>query len=209
MRRSPKIDRVEDRRRHKGIVFFWGLLAAVLAGSGSLALASWVVGLAGGSSGEGQAGTVANLTIVASASPAATNELFPGDDGDVVVTIANPNGTPVTVTAVQLPTATTYAAGFSDGAFDDPIGGCSTSTSLVAWNFATGTSGSSHTLVSALTVGANATLVVTFTNDATMGAASPTACQGAYFSLPSLTGVTAAVSSSAATSSPATDAWTS
>jgi hypothetical protein len=50
---------------------------------------------------------------------------------------------------------------------------------------------------------------VTFTNDASMGAASPAACESTFFSMPSLTGVTATGGAATATTSPATDAWTS
>jgi hypothetical protein len=50
---------------------------------------------------------------------------------------------------------------------------------------------------------------VTFTNDAIMGTGSPSACQSAYFSMPSLTGIAASGGTGTATASPATDAWTS
>ena len=65
--------------------------------------------------------------------------------------------------------------------------GClATTPSDVIWNYSTTTSGSSHTLTSAVTVGAsgaaNNPLVVTFTNDASMTAAAPAACANTYFS---------------------------
>ena len=74
--------------------------------AGAYAATNWVVGLNAGSSGEGQSATIANLTITAVASPAPGNLLYPGGTGDVVVTIANPNPYPVTITAVQLPANT-------------------------------------------------------------------------------------------------------
>jgi hypothetical protein len=52
-------------------------------------------------------------------------------------------------------------------------------------------------------------LVVTFTNDASMTAAAPAACANTYFSMPSLTGVTATGGSATSTTTPATDSWTS
>jgi len=52
-------------------------------------------------------------------------------------------------------------------------------------------------------------LTVTFTNDASMTANAPAACENTYFSLPSLTGVVATGGAATATTSPATDAWTS
>jgi hypothetical protein len=190
------------------------VLGAVLAGGSAFAATNWVVGLGSGSSGEGQSATVSNLTITAVASPSPTNLLFPGGTGDVVVTINNPNPYPVTITAMQLPTSTTYATGYTTSALTTTQAGCLASTpSDVIWNFATSTSGNSHTLQSALTVGAsgaaNNPLVVTLTNDASMTTAAPAACENSYFSMPSLTGVTATGGAATSTTSPATDNWTS
>lgn len=185
----------------------------VLAGVGAYAATNWVVGLNAGSSGEGQSATISNLSITAVASPAASNLLYPGGNGDVVVTIANPNPYPVTITAVQLPTNATYAAGYTTNALTTAQTGCSSVTSLVGWNYATGTSGSSHTLTTPLTVGAggqaNNPLVVTLTNDASMASTSPSACANTYFSMPSLTGVAATGGAATSTTTPATDSWTS
>src|ERR1700756_3557972 len=86
-----------------------GIIGALLVGGVAVAASNWVVGLSSGSSGEGESATVSNLTITASASPSATNLLYPGGTGDVVVTINNPNSFPVTITAVTLPPNTTYA----------------------------------------------------------------------------------------------------
>ena len=81
------------------------------------------------------------------ASPAAGNLLSPGGTGDVVVTISNANPYPVTITAMQLPTSTTYATGYTTNALTTTQAGCVASTpSDVTWNFSTTTSGSSHTL---------------------------------------------------------------
>jgi hypothetical protein len=186
----------------------------VLVAAGAYAATNWVVGLNAGSSGEGQSATISNLSITAVASPAASNLLYPGGTGDVVVTIANPNPYPVTITAVQLPANTVYATGYTTSALTTTQTGCLAATpSGVTWNFATGTSGTTHTLTSALTVGAsgasNNPLVVTLTNDANMASTSPAACANTYFSLPSLTGVTATGGAATSTTSPATDAWTS
>ena len=117
---------------------------SLLVGVGAYAATNWVVGLNAGSSAEGQSATIANLTITAVASPSPANLLFPGNAGDAVVTIANPNPYPVTITAVNLPTSAIQAGGFTTSALTTAQTGCSTSTSGVTWNFATGTSGSSH-----------------------------------------------------------------
>src|SRR6185437_14448723 len=127
----------------------------LLVAAGAYAATNWVVGLNAGSSAEGQSAAIANLTITAVATPAPGNLLFPGNAGDAVVTIANPNPYPVSITAVNLPTSSTQAGGFTTSALTTAQTGCSTSTSGVTWNFATGTSGSSHALTTALTVGAS------------------------------------------------------
>jgi hypothetical protein len=189
-------------------------LGIVLAGAGAYAATNWVVGLNGGSSGEGQSAAISNLTISAVASPSASNLLYPGGNGDVVVTISNPNPYPVTITAVQLPTNATYATGYTTSALTTTQTGCLAATpSGVIWNFSTATSGSSHTLTTPLTVAAsgqaNNPLTVTLTNDASMATTTPAACAATYFSLPSLTGVTATGGAGTATTSPATNAWTS
>ncbi len=188
-------------------------MGCVLTGGSTFAAAAWLIGLNSGSSGEGESATIANLTISATASPSATNLLYPGSTGDVVVTIANPNPYPVTITAVNLPTNTTYAAGYSDSSLTTPKAGCTSSTSLVSWNHATASSGSSHTLTTSLTVAASGQssnpLTVTLANAATMNNSSPSACAGTYFSMPSLTGITATSSTGTATASPATSGWTS
>jgi hypothetical protein len=190
------------------------VFGVVLAGGSAFAATNWVVGLAAGSSGQGQSANVSNLTITAVASPAPTNLLYPGGTGDVVVTVNNPNPYPVTITALQLPTSTTYATGYTSSALTTPQSGCLAATpSGVIWNFATTTSGSSHTLQTPITVGAsgqaNNPLVVTLTNDASMTAAAPAACENSFFSMPSLTGVTATGGAATSTTTPATDTWTS
>ncbi len=189
------------------------VLGAMLAAVSAYAITTWVVPLNGGSNGEAQSAGAQSLTITAVASPAASNLLYPGANGDVVVSISNPNPYPVTITAVQLPTNSTYASGYTTSALNTTQTGCDSSSSDVAWNYSNSSSGSSHTLTSGLTVGANGQandpLVVTFTNDASMGASAPQACEGSYFSMPSFTGVSATGGSATSTTSPATDAWTS
>jgi hypothetical protein len=189
------------------------LIGALLAGSTAYAVSNWMVGLGAGSDGEAASGSVSDLTITAVASPTAANLLYPGGNGDVVVSISNPNPFPVTITVVELPSDTTYASGFSDSGLSDPQTGCSASTpSDVVWNYSTGSSGTSHTLNTALVVAAsgqsNNPLVVTLTNDASMGQSAPASCEATYFSMPSFTGIVAAGGGSP-TASPATDYWNS
>ena len=207
---APARSGTKDRKWPWGVRVAAAAIGVLMAGGGAYAASNWVVGLTAGSSGEGQSAGIANLTVSAVASPSATNLLYPGANGDVVVTITNPNPYPVTITAVQLPTNITYASGFSNSSLTTAQTGCSAATpSDVIWNFSTATSGSSHTLTSALTVAASGTLTVTLTNDATMTAAAPVACASTYFSMPSFTGITATGGAATATTSPATDSWTS
>jgi hypothetical protein len=211
-RSDPDAERRAPRRRRWK--FLLAVIGATAAGSLAYAASNWVVGLAGGSSGEAQSASVSNLTITAVASPAATNLLYPGGNGDVVVSISNPNPFPVTITAVQLPTNLTYANGYTTSALSVTQTGCLTATpSDVIWNYSTGSSGSSHTLTTPLTVAASAQpnnpLAVTMTNDASMTAAAPAACVNTFFSMPSLTGVTATGGAATPTTSPTTDSWTS
>jgi len=193
---------------------FAASLGVTMAGAGVYAATNWVVGVASASSGQARSASNSNLIISATASPAAGNLLYPGVTGDVVVTIANPNPYPVTITAVQLPANTTDATGYTTSALTTPEPGCLVSTpSTVTWNFATSVSGSSHALTTPLTVGASGApdnpLAVTLTNDATMGASAPLACADAYFSMPSLTGITATGGSAVSTTTPAIDGWSS
>jgi hypothetical protein len=189
-------------------------LGVTMAGAGVYAATNWVVGVASASAGQARSASISNLIISATASPAANNLLYPGATGDVIVTFANPNPYPVTITAVQLPANTSDATGYTTSALSTPEPGCLGSTpSTVAWNFATAVSGSSHALTAPLTVGAsgapNNPLAVTLTNDATMGASAPLACAHAYLSMPSLTGITATGGSAASTTTPALDGWSS
>ena len=200
------------RRRSRKVIA--AATGVALVGTVAYGATNWVVGLTAGSEAEGQSAGIANLTISAVASPAATNLLYPGGTGDVVVTISNPNPYPVTVTAVQLPTSTTYADGYTTSALSTLQTGCTAATpSGVTWEYATGSSGSSHTLTTPLTVAAsgqaNNPLTVTFTGDAAMALTAPAACASTYFKLPALTGVTATGGAATVTASPATSGWTS
>jgi hypothetical protein len=188
------------------------VVGALLAGGGAYAATNWTVGIAGGSSGEAKSATVSNLTVAAVATPAAGNLLYPGGNGDVVLTISNPNPFPVTVTGVNLPTSSVFAAGFTTSGLSSAQLGCSSATSDVIWNYSSATSGSAHALTTPVTVAASGQpgnpLTVTLTNDASMTAASPAACENTYFSMPSLAGIAASGGAAVATASPATDAWT-
>src|SRR4029077_6281235 len=195
MMRHPS-NSTEDPRRSRRRRFLVAILGAAAVAAVSYGATSWIVGLQGGSSGEGQSANVSNLSISAVASPAASNLLYPGGTGDVVVSISNPNPFPVTITAVNLPTNTTYATGYTTSSLTTTQSGCLASTpSGVTWSFATGSSGTTHTLTTPLIVASSGSsenpLVVTLTNDASMASSAPAACENTYFSMPSFTSVAA------------------
>jgi hypothetical protein len=203
-----------ERRSSRKRRLLAALIGAVLVSGVAYGATNWLIGINGGSNGEAQSGSVSNLTITAVASPSASNLLYPGANGDVVVSISNPNPFPVTITAVQLPTNTTYATGYTTSSLTTTQTGCLAATpSGVTWSYATGSSGSSHTLTTPLIVAASGAsdnpLAVTLTNDATMAVSAPVACESTFFSMPSFTGVTASGGGGTATTSPATDSWTS
>ncbi|HVA84690.1 MAG TPA: hypothetical protein VNF73_00075, partial [Candidatus Saccharimonadales bacterium] len=104
---------------------------------------------------------------------------------------------------------TSYAGGFTSSGLGTAQAGCTAVNSDVIWNYSTGASGSVHALTSALTVAASGSLTVTFTNDASMTLAAPAACAATFFSMYPLAGVDATGGAAVATTSPATDAWTS
>jgi hypothetical protein len=210
MQRNGTADTRSSRKRRLAA----GLIGAALVSGVAYGTTNWIVGINGNSSGEGRSGSVSNISITAVASPGPGNLLYPGGSGDVVVSISNPNPFPVTITAVQLPTDTTYATGYTTSGLTTTQTGCVAATpSGVTWSYATGSSGSSHTLTTPLVVAASGQpdnpLAVTLTNDASMALSAPAACEDTYFSMPSLTGVSATVGGGTATTSPATDSWTS
>lgn len=136
--RHAKLRRQPARNFSKGRKVLAAFLGVALAGGGAYAATNWIVGLVAGSSGQGQSATVQNLTITAISSPAASNLLYPGGTGDVVITISNPNPYPVTVTGVNLPTNTTYATGYTTSSLSATQTGCiSSSPSYVIWAFST------------------------------------------------------------------------
>ena len=212
-RRRTNPDEGNAGRRRMRLAIIIGALIGFLMATDLAVASNWTAGLNSGSSALAQSTSVTNLTIAAVASPSPTNLLYPGGTGDVELTITNPNPFPVTITALNLPANTTYAAGYTNNTLTTANLSCTGLTSVVYWNYATVTTGSSHTLTTALVVGASGAadnpLTVTLTNDAAMGSSSPAGCENTYFSMPSLTGVTASAGGTPNTSSPATDAWTS
>ena len=67
------------------------LSGTVITAVAAYAATNWTVGLNSNATGQGQSQTVQNLTVAAVAAPSASNLLYPGGTGDVVVKITNPN----------------------------------------------------------------------------------------------------------------------
>jgi hypothetical protein len=207
---QPGTKRFSRKARVAGAVF-----GALLAASVGYAASNWIVGLNSGSNGEAESTAAHNLTISAIATPTPTHLLYPGSNGDVVVTITNPNPFAVTLSVLKLPASTVFAAGFTASGLTTSKTGCAltsgTTGTQVIWTGAS-TSGTSHTLATPLKVAASGNagdpLKVVLTGEATMGISAPTACQSTYFSMPSLTGVTATAGiTGAVTTSPASDTY--
>jgi hypothetical protein len=188
------------------------VLGTLMAGSGAYALTQWVVSLNSGSSAIAKGAAVKNLTIAAISSPSPASLLYPDGTGDVVLQITNPNPFPVTITTIDVPSSSTYATGFSTSALTSAVPACdaSASGSDVSWHGATTSASTRHVLASPLVVAATGSpddpLTVTLTGAASMGATASATCEGRYFKMPSLVGVTAyAEGNAAATASPAAD----
>lgn len=216
MRITSPLGKQRLLRRSRATKVAAAVLGVAVAGGVAYGATFWLVGLNSGSSGQARSGSVSNLTITAIATPTPTNYLYPHGAGDVIVKITNPNHFPVTITKVKLPKSTVYAVGYTTSSLTSAKTGCgATATgSDVTWHYSSATTGSSHTLNTALTVAATGQsgdpLTVTLTDDGDMGTTASTACEGIYFKLPALVGVTA-YGGGAVTpaSSPATDKWTS
>lgn len=133
--------------------------------------------------------------------------IYPGGSGAVTFAITNRMGVAVRVSAISLPSATTYAAAFRDPADTTPAAGCTVHNSAVTWRGATGATGSLHRLAAPLTVSAGGRRLVTITDAAAMRPDSPPACQGAFFAMPSLAGISAAPATGAAGSTPVVESW--
>jgi hypothetical protein len=135
------------------------LLGAVMALFllGSVVFAAWLV--TGNGNGAAQATSAQNLVV---APGTTTADLYPGSDGDVELTIENPNPFDVEVSSIV-----------GDGPVTSGAPGCST----------TGVSFTDETGMT-LAIAAGATATVSLDDAASMSNASDNGCQGATFSVP-------------------------
>ncbi len=165
-----------------------------------------VPSIATGGAGSGQVGPGATVAITAADLPG-IHGIYPGGTGDVVVSITNRNDVPVRVTAVDLPSSTTYATGYTTSTHTVPRTGCSSATSGVAWTRSVSGRSSRVPLATPLVIGAHQSATVTMTNGANMRISAPAACEATYFAMPGLIGIGARTDAHARTSAPAVDSW--
>jgi hypothetical protein len=177
------------------------LTACAMAWAGVL-----VPGIGAAGAGSGQVGPGATVAITA-AHLSGIHGIYPGGTGDVVVSIANRNDVAVLVTAVDLPSSTTYATGYTTSTHTVLRTGCSSATSGVAWTRSVSGRSSLVPLATPLVIGAHQSATVTMTNGANMRISAPAVCEATYFAMPELIGIGARTDAHPRTSTPAVDSW--
>lgn len=143
--------------------------AGVLAGALSLGTAAYAywAGFGGGS-----ATGATDTTVAVVLSPAApVDALYPGGQASVVLTVSNPNPSPVRIGSLALDTSQ-GSAGF---AVDAGHAGCATST----LSFTTQTNGGAGWTVAGRSGAIDGALAITLPNAIARSAAAANACQGA------------------------------
>ena len=154
---------------------------ALLATGCTLALAgglvstpAWAYFTAGGSgTGTATAGTLKPLVILPATTGTLTTPLYPGATGDLILTVTNPNPTPVTLRSVSQGGGVSVQAG--PGCTNDPN-----------WPATAGNSGVHMTSVIGLeiAIGGGSTTTVHLPGAASMSVTSAAACQDATFQIP-------------------------
>jgi hypothetical protein len=137
------------------------LLAITVVAVGGATYGSWAVGSA---AGDAYAKAVSAQDLTLSDGSATVADLYPGGTGAVKITVTNPNGFAVTVTAVSGAGTITSDKGAS----------CNSSTGVTF----TDTTGLSQV------VGAGATATFSLAGKAALSNGSANACQGAIFTIP-------------------------
>jgi len=141
------------------------LVVLSLMGAG-VAFAFW------GGSGSGTASGATDTTVPVTLTPGtAPTGLYPGGQGNIALSVSNPNLFPVLIGSLALDTG----QGTGGFAVDAGHSGCA----VVALTFTTATNGGAGWTVPAKVGAVNGTLSVTLTNALAMGAAAANACQGA------------------------------
>ncbi len=195
-------------KRHGGQARWGTGLTGMVVGAIATCGLAWAAGIAPAPS-FGSSGHVGPGATVAITAPhvSGMQGIYPGGSGDVAVAIANRNDVAVRVTAVDLPSETTYATGYTSSARTTRRAGCSATTSDVVWTGSTHAVGTVQPLATPLVIGAHETAIVTIRDGAYMKMSAPAACEGTYFSMPELIGIGARTDAHAPTAIPATDSW--
>lgn len=144
------------------------LLAILALSVGGAAYAAW------GGSGSGTGSATTGTTVAVTLSPGAPSaDLYPGGQANVVLTVSNPNASPVRIGSLSLDTGQgTLGFGVDGGHL-----GCAVST----LSFTTQTNGGAGWNVPAKVGAVNGTLSVTLTNALAMSSGAANGCQGASF----------------------------
>lgn len=147
------------------------LLLVILAlPAGGTAFGYW----SGSGSGAGSATTGTNLAVTLSpVTP--TDTLYPGGQANVLLSVSNPNTSPVRIGSLALDTS----QGTLGFAVDAGHSGCAVST----LSFTTQTNGGAGWTVPAKVGAVDGMLAITLTNALAMGVAAANACQGATFTV--------------------------
>lgn len=187
----------------------WGTgLSGVVVGALGIAGLAWISGVLPGiglgAPGTGTRGTTVTITATHAAG---MRSVYPGESGDVAVSIVNHGNVAVRITGVVLPSNTTYAAGFANAAHTAARRGCSAASSQVIWNGATGARAMARTLAVPVILGAHQRATVTMANGAYMAPTAPAACEATSFVMPKLVGIEARADVHARRSAPAVDTW--
>lgn len=146
------------------------LLVILALPVGGAANAFWSA--SGSGAGSGASGTTVAVTLSAG-TPAAT--LYPGGTANVVLTVSNPNASPVRLGSLALDTV----QGTGGFAVDAGHSGCAVAT----LSFTTATNGGAGWTVPGKVGAVDGTLSITLTNALAMGVGAADACQGASFTV--------------------------
>jgi hypothetical protein len=147
------------------------LLAILALTTGGTAHAYWN----GSGSGAGSATTGTTVAVTVSPGTAGAT-LFPGGQADVVLTVSNPNASPVRIGSLALapgPGAGVYAVDPTHAGL-----GCTVATATLSF-----VSSSVGWTVPAKVGAVNGTLPITLTNALVMSVNAASACQGASFTV--------------------------
>lgn len=154
------------RRRISRPVLLGSLVLVLVVAVGGVADALWTG--SGGGTGSGSTGTTVPVTL-SPGTPAAA--LHPGGRANVVLTVSNPNPSPILIGSLVLDTD----QGTGGFAVDAGHSGCDVSS----LSFTPQTNGGAGWTVPGRVGGANGTLSVTLPNAVGMGLGAANACQGA------------------------------